>query len=264
VIGPNLHYKYYLRKMKQYLNKNKEIETELDGLLGWVKSDAPEFYARISEIVEQMVVINRAMFGDQGKMERHHMHSSLFLESLFRRDHFLFGEFILNKRPCYLWRDIVLPQLERYRDRFVQQGMAVDHIVKERKESGDVEVKVDKGLMAQVVANLLSNAAKYAESVTDPSGERFKKVDCGASLMKDSFGKGQDGLRFHVFSSGSPIHKSDATHVFEEGFRITEKESVGGTGHGLYYVRNVVEVHGGIVGHNGEALGNEFYLVIPA
>ena len=56
----------------------------------------------------------------------------------------------------------------------------------------------------------------------------------------------------------------DAARVFEEGFRLTENESLRGTGHGLYFVKNVVEVHGGIVGHNAEELGNEFYIVIPA
>jgi signal transduction histidine kinase len=262
VIGPNLHYKYYLRKMRKFLNRNKEIEDEVDRLVSEVKSDAPQVYPRISEILEQLVVINRAIFDNQRKIERHHKHSSLFLESLFRRDHFLFGAFILKKRSCYLWRDVVLPQLERYRDRFVQQGMAIDHIFQKHQRAGDIKVKVDQGLMAQVAANLLSNAVKYAEWVRDPSGKRIKQVDCGASLIKDCFGREHDGFRFHVYSSGPPIGEDDAAHLFEEGFRVTSKP-VAGAGHGLYFVKNVVEVHGGTVGYKKEALGNEFYLIVP-
>jgi signal transduction histidine kinase len=71
-------------------------------------------------------------------------------------------------------------------------------------------------------------------------------------------------VRFGVFSSGSPIDPGDAVHVFEEGFRITESEGLEGTGHGLYFVKNVVEVHGGIVGYNPDELGNEFYFLVPA
>ncbi|MDY6988563.1 MAG: HAMP domain-containing sensor histidine kinase [Thermodesulfobacteriota bacterium] len=264
VIEPNLHYKYYFRKIRKYLNRNKEIESELDDLLGEVKSRDSELYSKLTETVEQMVVLNRGMFDDQEKIEQHYKHTSLFLESLLRRDHFLFGEYILRKTPCYLWQDVVLPQFERYRGRFIQKGMAVGPIVKDQQKSDDIKVKVDKGLMAQVVANLFSNVEKYAESVKDPSGKMVKKVNCRTSLIKDSFGQGQHGVSLHVYSSGPPIDKENASHIFEEGVRITEKESVGGTGHGLHFVKNVVEVHGGIVGHRAQEQGNEFYLVIPA
>jgi len=264
VIVPNLHYKYYFRKIRKYLNRNKEIENELDGLLGEVKTKDSELYSKLTEIVEQMVVINRSMFGDQERIDQHYKHTSLFLESLLRRDHFLFGEYILRKTPCYLWEDVVLPQLQRYRARFLQQGMAIDPIVKKHPKSDDIKVKVDKGLMAQVVANLFSNVEKYAESVKAPSGKVVKRVNCSTALIKDSFGQGQHGVSLHVYSSGPPIDRESASHVFEEGVRINERESVAGTGHGLHFVKNVVEVHGGIVGHRAQEQGNEFYLVIPA
>ncbi|NVM24040.1 MAG: HAMP domain-containing histidine kinase, partial [Desulfobacterales bacterium] len=264
VIAPNIRYKYYFKKIRKYLNTNKEIESEIDNLLDKVKSQDQSLYATITEIMEKMVVINRAIFNDQEKIEQHYKHSSLFLESLFRPDHFLFGEYILKKTPCHLCKDIILPQLERYRDRFAKQGLMIDHIVKGHKESEELRVKVDKGLMAQVVANLLSNAEKYAESIVDASGKKVKKLDCRVSLMDDFFGKGHHGVRFGLFTSGPPIDEKDADRIFDEGFRLTESESVGGTGHGLHFVKNVVEVHGGLVGHKAEEEGNEFYFVIPA
>ncbi|MBN1841657.1 MAG: ATP-binding protein [Deltaproteobacteria bacterium] len=263
VIVPNLEYKHYFRKIRKYLNINKEIETGFDSILDEVKPVAPDLYAKISEIVEEMVVINRSIFDDQEKIERHYKHASLFLETLFRPDHFLFGEYILKKTPCYLWKDIVLPQLEEYSDRFIQQGIVVDHSAKDDKRFDDIEVRVDKGLIAQVVANLFSNAAKYAESVADTSGKSVKKIDCRTSLMEDFFGQGHHGVHFHIFSSGRLIKKEDAALIFEEGFRFAQRESVGGTGHGLHFVKNVIEVHGGIVGHKAEDTGNEFYFVIP-
>jgi signal transduction histidine kinase len=263
VLVPNLRYKHYFKKIRKYLNINKEIESELDNVLDEVRAQDPNLYAKISETVERMVVINRAMFRDQEKIERHYKHASLFLETLLRPDHFLFGEYILKKAPCYLWRDIVLPQLQRYRDLFVQQGIVVDHMIRDPDRSEDIQVKADRGLMAQVAANLLSNAANYAEWV-DISGKRVKKVDCTASLIEAFFGQGHPGVRLDVFSSGPPIDKEDAVHIFDEGFRVTQKQPVEGTGHGLQFVKHVVEVHGGIVGLNAEDDGNEFYFVIPA
>jgi hypothetical protein len=263
VIVPNLRYKSYFRKIRKYLNTNKKIESDLDAIVDELKAQDRNLYAKISEIVEEMVVINRAIFNDQEKIEKHYKHASLFLETLLRPDHFLFGEYILKKSPSYLWQDIILPQLERYRDRLVQQGIGVDPIIDDHKKSEDIEVRVDKGLIAQVVANLLSNAAKYAESVEDASGKMVKKVQGTTSVMEDFFGQGHHGVRFDIFSSGPCIDKEDAARIFEEGFRLTQRESVRGKGHGLHFVKNVVEVHGGIVGHKAEDLGNEFYFIIP-
>jgi len=262
VIVPNLRYKHYFKEIRRYLNINKEMESELDNILDEVKDQDLNLYARLSETVERMVVINRAMFRDQEKIERHYKNASLFLETLLRPDHFLFGEYILKKASCHLWQDIVLPQLQRYRDLFVQQGIVVDHMIRDRGKPEDIEVKADRGLMAQVVANLLSNAAKYAEWV-EVSGKRVKKVDCTASLVETFLARGHHGVRFDVFSSGSPIDQEDAVHIFDEGFRVTQKQPVEGTGHGLQFVKNVVEVHGGIVGLNAENHGNHFYFVIP-
>jgi signal transduction histidine kinase len=58
--------------------------------------------------------------------------------------------------------------------------------------------------------------------------------------------------------------RDDAAHLFEEGFRIAQSEGRQGMGHGLYFVKNVVEVHGGTVGYNPDELGNEFYFIVPA
>jgi signal transduction histidine kinase len=264
VIVPNIRYKDYFRQIRRYLSTNKEIESDLDSLLDEVKPVGLNLYAKITEIVESVVVMNRAMFSDQEEIEQHYKHTSLFLETLFRPGHFLFGEYILRKAPCYLWEDIIVPQLERYWDRFVQQGIIISHIMEDQNVSEDLQVKVDKGLMAQVVANLLSNASKYAKSVVDVSGRELKKVDCRMSLIENFFGRGHHGVRLDVFSSGPPIDEEDAAHIFDEGFRLTRKGSVQGTGHGLYFVKNVVEVHGGVVGHKAVELGNEFHFVIPA
>ena len=264
VIVPNIRYKYYFRKIRKFLSVNKEIENELESIIEELKFQDPALFAKVSEIAERMIIINRAMFNDQERIEQHYNHTSLFLESLFRPDHFLFGEYILKKSPCRFWEDIVRPQLERYKERFAQKGIMVSQIGKDDELWEGLRVKVDKGLLAQVVSNLFSNAVKYAVEVVDASGKKGKRVRCTISFIEDVFGGGHHGVRFGVFSSGPPIVPEDAAHLFEEGFRISENEGRDGTGHGLYFVKNVVEVHGGMVGFNPDELGNEFYFIVPA
>jgi len=261
IIVPNLRYKYYLKKIRKFLNLNKEIENDLSSMLDEVKTVKPELYGRLSEIVEQMVVINRATFDEQEKIDQHFKHTSLFLESLLRPDHFLYGQYMLKKTSCNLWQDIVLPQVERYTDTFARKGIRTQDIADPPEE--DIEIKVDKGLMAQVVANLLSNAAKYTQSIMDKEGKTRKIVRCGATKLHDFFGYGHHAVRFHVESSGAPIDETDSTQVFEEGFRLSHAGVTEGTGHGLHFVKNVIEVHGGVVGHTPKEQGNEFFFVIP-
>ena len=170
---------------------------------------------------------------------------------------------MLNKTSCNLWHDIVLPQLERYRDIFAKRGVAVGEIAQGLEETEDIELKADKGLMAQVVANLFSNAAKYAQSIVDENGETRKIVRCNVTKLNDFFGHGHHAIRFCVLSSGPPIDESNSTQVFEEGFRLSHPGKTEGTGHGLHFVKNVVEVHGGVVGHNAKEQGNEFFFVVP-
>ncbi|MGD9022705.1 MAG: ATP-binding protein [Deltaproteobacteria bacterium] len=263
VIVPNIRYKHYFRKIRKYLNVTKDMEGELDTLLEKLKSHDQSLYAEVSETLERMIVFNRSFFKDQQKIEEHYKHTSLFLESLFRPDHFLFGEYILRKTRCLFCRDIVRPQLERYKGEMAQRGIIVDPVIQAQDVTEDRIVRVDKGLMAQVIANLFSNAAKYTKPVVDASGKKSKRVECKMSVLEDFFGRGHRGVRFHIFSSGPPIGRKDSSLIFEEGFRVTEGDAVQGKGHGLHFVRNVVEVHGGVVGHNAHELGNEFYFVIP-
>ncbi len=263
VIVPNLRYKHYINRITKYLNTNKEIENALHDIVDEVKVKDSDLYAKLSAIVEHMVVINRATFNEQEKIGQHYKYNSLFLETLLRPDHFLYGQYILKKTSCYLWEDIILPQLERYTDDFAQKGIKVNKIIKEQREPEDIEVKADKGLIAQVVANLFSNAAKYTESVVDESGKSVRKVHCNVSQLIDFFGYGQNAIRFNVLSSGQPISKKYSARIFEEGFRITHQDLTKGAGHGLHFVKNVVEVHGGIVGHSPKEAGNEFFFVIP-
>lgn len=263
IIVPNLRYKYYLKRIREYLNINKEVESDLSAILDEVKAARPELYSHLSEIVEQLVVINRATFDEQEKVDQHFKHTSLFLESLLRPDHFLYGQYMLNKTTCFLWKDIVAPQIQRYADAFAKQGIPVGEIAGPLAQSQDIEIKVDKGLMAQVVANLLSNAAKYATSVTDDAGKTRKMVRCGATQLNDFFGHGHHAVRFHILSSGPPIGETDSAQIFEEGFRLSHRGVTEGTGHGLHFVKNVVEVHGGVVGHNPKDQGNEFFFVVP-
>ncbi|HSH13580.1 MAG TPA: ATP-binding protein, partial [Desulfurivibrionaceae bacterium] len=123
---------------------------------------------------------------------------------------------------------------------------------------------VDIGLLAQVYSNLFSNVVKYTEEVPDGDGQPRKAVAYGRELRKDYFGPGKDGIKFNVFSTGPHLRAEEVERIFEDGYRGSNTGRSPGTGHGLAFIKQVVEIHGGTVGCELVPGGNNFYFVLPS
>jgi PAS domain S-box-containing protein len=111
----------------------------------------------------------------------------------------------------------------------------------------------DEGRLAQVVANLLTNAAKY----TDTGGQ----IDVEAK---------QEGTEvvLSVKDNGIGINAELLPHVFDlfTQERQAADRARGGLGIGLTIVRSLVELHGGTVQAKsmGPGRGSEFVVRLPA
>ena len=112
----------------------------------------------------------------------------------------------------------------------------------------------DPARLAQVVANLLTNAARY----TDPGGEialRAWRHDAGSLVIS-------------VKDSGTGLAPDTLAQVFDlffQGKRSLDRTE-GGLGVGLALVKSIVELHGGTVEANsqGKGRGSEFIVRLPA
>ncbi|GEJ59101.1 ATP-binding protein [Anaeromyxobacter diazotrophicus] len=114
-------------------------------------------------------------------------------------------------------------------------------------------VEGDPDRLAQVVANLLTNAAKY----TEPGGVVSVRAarEGGEAVVR-------------VRDSGMGIPPDLLPHVFDlfvQGHRALDR-SQGGLGLGLAIVRSMVEMHGGRVSadSSGSGRGSEFVVRLPA
>ncbi len=113
------------------------------------------------------------------------------------------------------------------------------------------EVDADAGRIAQVLANLLTNANKYA-----PEGAQ---VRLAASRVGEE-------VEFAVSDDGPGLDEEQLEHVFERFWRAdsTETQSVGGTGLGLAIAKSLVELHGGAISANSApGKGATFRFVLP-
>ena len=262
VINPNMYYKLVLLRLKKNLDAYARIGQRLGKAAAQPREANTLVSEEISSICADLEENSRAFAEELNAFSKHYEHTSLFLESLFRRDHFEKGTYVLRKQSCNFRTEIIEPLLERYVPMFEKRGIAVDSILASAKDE-QITLFVDKGLISQVFDNFFSNAVKYTGEVEDQWGNKVKLLSYDRQILKDFFGQGINGVRFNFFSTGKPLSQEDARRIFEEGYRGAGRGSEQGTGHGLHFVRSVVEIHGGTVGCEPQRFGNLIYFTLP-
>ena len=110
---------------------------------------------------------------------------------------------------------------------------------------------VDQNFMREIMDNLIDNAIKYTSS--------------GGSVYVNVIGDG-DKVLINVTDTGIGIDSTDLQHVFQKFYRAdnTDTREIGGTGLGLYIVKQRVEAMGGRVwAESTFGQGTTFYVALP-
>lgn len=258
VIVPNMVYKLYLKRLSGKIRKNKEIEEAIHGYFSASESRRGD----IAPILAELDEVNRGLSEELANIEKHYRATSLFLETLLRKRHFDEGRLTLRTECCDINQAVIIPQFERFAEQFDEKGVSVNDGCGGLPEE-DKQVVVDVGLISQVYANLFSNALKYVGEVRGKGGEPQKALCYGREKLPDYFGPGKNGVKYNVFTTGRPIAAEEREKIFEEGYRGAGATGRPGTGHGLAFVKNAVELHGGIAGYEAVPRGNNFYFILP-
>ena len=251
-------YKLFLRGLRRKIEKNIEMESDF-----FKKSIAGKCDDTcMNNFLQEFGDTNEGLVLELENIEKHYKNMSLFIETLFRKSHFDQGRLSLRTKACNMKEDVVRPQLERYIELFNKMGITVDDRISGIPDEEIITV-VDVGLIAQVYANLFSNAVKYTQEVTTETGEKKKYVSYGHEIIRDFFGPGKDGVKFNVFSTGVHIAEDEREKIFEEAYRGSNVLTQPGTGHGLSFIKNAVVIHGGRVGCEATQYGNNFFFILP-
>lgn len=110
---------------------------------------------------------------------------------------------------------------------------------------------VDVNFMREILGNLIDNAIKYTPR--------------GGSIYINVLGDG-DRVLINVTDTGIGISADDLAHIFQKFYRAdnSDTRTVGGTGLGLYIVKQRAEAMGGRVwAESGFGEGTTFYVSLP-
>lgn len=124
------------------------------------------------------------------------------------------------------------------------------HAVTVRVPDDPVPVRADAGRLRQVLANLLSNAARYSSAGSEVA----------VSLARDERGR---RARVEVRDGGAAIPARERRRLFRKFARLSTADGTRGSGLGLYISRAIVQDHGGDLAYRRAAGENVFAFTMP-
>ena len=116
----------------------------------------------------------------------------------------------------------------------------------------------DHDKMEKIIFNLLSNAFKFTSEYGNITLELVKVQ------IADNPNSKRDFFQINVIDSGKGISAEHLPHIFERFYQVKENNQPSGTGIGLAYIKDLVEIHGGKISVKSEVgKGSCFMVLIP-
>ena len=162
-----------------------------------------------------------------------------FIESMVELARIEAGEFSLRKTQSEI-EEILSNALQR------AENLTANHQVKINIEENLPVLSVDSKAIAEVIYNLLDNAAKYSPKNSTIVIEA-KRID--------------DKIRFSVEDEGKGITEAEREKVFQKFYRADKNTK--GFGMGLAIVRGIVEAHNGRIWIEDGKIGSKFVFDLP-
>lgn len=251
------------QELVQALAAQKESEAELRQQRDWRDADRrkDEFLATLAHElrnplapIRQAALISKAPGATDAQkrwshdvIDRQVQHMSLLLDDLLDISRVTRGTLALRMQPTEL-PSIIESAVETARPVID----AKRHILSVEVPAEPIQFTADPLRVAQVLSNLLTNAAKY----TDPEGQIRLSACCEG-----------DAVVIRVKDSGIGISAAALPRLFNMFSQVHSNtdRSEGGLGIGLALAQGLIELHGGTIEANSEGLGcgSEFTVRLP-
>lgn len=215
------------------LNRLNKIENYRKEFIGDISHELKTPIFAIQGFVETL--INGALHDDEVneiflKKTMRNVNRLIFLTNdLMEISKLETGELKSNKTDVYL-RDIVLDVMESLQYKAQKEEIEI----RLKDFSKNLQVRVDRNQIKQVLINLIENGMKY------------NRAGGHVEIGMDPYAGSDEKVMLYVRDNGMGIDADDLDRVTERFFRVDKSRSrdKGGTGLGLAIVKHIIEAHG--------------------
>lgn len=204
-----------LLKQKQSSLQNHEVNTPLNGILGFSEMLLENLNELSGLVLRHVNIINK-------EVDR--------LTQLMN-DVLTLGKIEANK-ISFSPSDNNLLELVNEVIEQLSYSQADNRSLKIITRGTERSVYIDASQMNHVISNLLSNALKYSAGKPEPEINIYWE---------------KEGFSFVVRDYGIGIPDTDINNIFESFYRATNVSGISGTGLGLVLVKNFVNLHNGTI-----------------
>jgi two-component system, chemotaxis family, CheB/CheR fusion protein len=237
------------RRLAEGLQEADQRKNEFLAMLGHELRNPLAPILNAAQILRHLAHGEPAMMRAQEIIERQGRHMTRLIDDLLDVSRISNGKILLRKEPID-FVELSRTVLEDHRSDIESGGLSVSVQLPNRP----LCVLGDRARLAQIVDNLMHNAAKF----TDAGGRIF--VDLEAE-------PGATRLALRVRDTGIGMDTGTLSRLFEPFIQADRslERSRGGLGLGLSVVKSMVEVHDGTVTaeSKGPGLGAEFTIRLP-
>ncbi len=217
------------KKAELELQKTLEAEKQLNELKSrFVSMASHEFRTPLSTILSSVSLIER--YQDDSQLEKRMKHVNRIkngvqslteiLNDFLSLDKLEAGKISTNISPFDL--HACASQAKDEVQQIASQGQVITH-----EHRGGNQVKLDPGVVKNIILNLLSNACKYSPA--------DGKIVLRTEVLEDE-------VIIEVEDNGIGIPEEDQKHMFERFFRAQNSTNIQGTGLGLNIVKKYTEL----------------------
>ncbi len=209
---------YYETTRNDFLaNVSHELRTPLTYIKGYSDILAKNIISDKEEQLEYLRIIN-----EESKRVTH------LVNDLFQISNMKTGNFVLHKEPVKIY-DVVKKVIQNLTPLAYEKELSISL----DSDVPNLVLNIDPHRIEQVFFNLIENAIKYTDQ----------------GSVKVSIKKNKESVIMIVKDTGIGIPKDELSKVWDRFYRVEKSRArkTGGTGLGLYVVKEIIQLHQGTI-----------------